>query len=225
MCLWRLRVSKNVRMIATFVFITVNPFLHPSLLEAAQVVHLTINDKQGVYQLALEVILNARSDDVHYVITDYAHIYRIDPSIVESDIMGRPDASVTRVRTLINDCVLFLCQPILRVEDVREVGDDDIYSVVVPQLSNVRSGAEHWRILPTGDKTRIDYNSTLQPDFFVPPLVGRRIVEKKLQDETLLCFNNIERIARIHKEVLRADDLTGTNSHTEYNLLEHINAN
>jgi hypothetical protein len=74
----------------------------------------------------------------------------------------------------------------------------------VPQLSNVRSGTEHWQIRPIADKTRINYNLTLAPGFFVPPLVGSYIVEKKLQEEALICFNNIERIARIHNEMLKA---------------------
>jgi hypothetical protein len=212
-------------MIAVLVVAMGNFCLQSTSLEAAQVVGLAINDKEGIYQLALEVILNARSDDVHHVITDYAHIYRIDPSIVESGIMGKPGASVTRVRTVINDCVLLLCRPILRVEDVRETGHDDIYSVVVPQLSNVRSGTEHWQIHPIGNKTRINYKSTLEPGFFVPPLVGSTVVEKKIRDETLLCFNNIERIARIRDEQVRAHNATTSDTHAKHTGSKHDEAN
>ena len=195
-------------MIATVAFTTVNIGLHSPLLPAAQVVNLDVDDRHGVYQLALDVILNARAVDVHYVITDYAHIYRIDPSIVESNIMSRPGTSVTRVRTLINDCILFLCQPILRVEDVREVGRDDIDSVVVPRLSSVKSGVAHWQILAMGNRTRINYHVTLEPGFFTPPLIGPHVVEKKLKDETLICFNNIERMARIRAEQQKARNAT-----------------
>ena len=203
MCFWRHRIPKDSRRIATFVFITVNIGLHAPFLPAAQVVNLAVNDTHGVYQLALDVILNARSVDVHDVITDYAHIYRIDPSIVESNIMGRPGTSVTRVRTLINDCILFLCKPILRVEDVREVDHDEIDSVIVPRLSNVKSGVAHWQIHAMGDKTRVSYHMTLDPGFFTPPLIGPHVVAEKLKDETLICFNNIERIARIRAEQRR----------------------
>jgi len=215
---------QTIRMIASFVLAMASIGLHPPSLSAAEVVNMAISDKENVYQLALEVILNAPSDDVHYVITDYVHIYRIDPSIVESDIMGKPDASVTRVRTLMNDCVLSFCRQILRVEDVREVGNDDIYSVIVPQLSNVRSGTEHWQIRPIGDKTRINYNLTFAPGFFVPPLVGNYIVEKKLQEEALICFNNIERIARIHDKMLKAHTSTLKENSPKHIPPEHINA-
>jgi hypothetical protein len=218
MCLWKRRSLRTARRTAVFVFAMTSVGLHPPLSVAAEVVHLAVNDKQGVYQLALEAILNAPADDVHYIITDYAHIYRIDPSIVESSIMNAPDASVTRVRTLINECVLFVCHPILRVEDVREVGDNDIYSVVVPRLSNVRSGTGHWQIHPIGNRTRVDYNSTLQPDLYVPPLIGSPIVEEKIRAETLTCFNNIERLAQIQRKTVRPSGSTRKKTLAKYTI-------
>jgi hypothetical protein len=225
MCLWKRRILRTARMTAAFVFAMTSAGLHPPLSAAAEVVHLAVNDRHGVYQLALAAILDAPTDDVRHIITDYAHIYRIDPSIVESRIMKAPDASVTRVRTLINDCVLFVCHPILRVEDVHEVGDNDIYSVVVPQLSNVRSGTEHWQIFPIGEKTRINYNSTLQPDFYVPPLIGNPIIEEKIRAETLICFNNIERLAQIHSQLRRAPDSTRKKVLAKRITQERTNAN
>jgi hypothetical protein len=201
----RYRLVRTVCVSATFSLAMAGCGLYPSLLAAAEVVNLAVGDKQGVYQLALEVIVDAPARDVHYVITDYIHIYRIDPSIVESDVVRTTDASRARVRTLVNDCVLSFCQEILRVEDVREVGEGDIYGKVVPGLSNVRSGTEHWQIRPIGDKTRINFHSTLEPGFFVPPFIGTHIVERKLQEEALTGFNNIERIAQIHHAMAKAD--------------------
>jgi hypothetical protein len=206
MGLGRYGLVRTVRMITTCALAMAGCGLYPSLLAAVEVVDLAVSDSQGIYRLAMQVIVDAPAKDVHPVITDYVHIYRIDPLIVEADVVDRPDASRARVRTRISDCVLSFCQEILRVEDVRQVGDDDIYSVVVPKLSNVRSGSEHWQIRPVGDRTRISYNSTLEPDFFVPPFVGTHIVEKTLQEETLICFNNIERIARLHHEMAQPRD-------------------
>jgi hypothetical protein len=190
-------------MTATFLLAVAGCGLYSPLSTAGQVLNMSAGDKHGLYHLALAMIVDAPFEDVHHVVTDYVHIYRIDPSIVESGILGKPDASVTRVKTLVNDCVLFFCRNILRVEDVREVGADDIYTVIVPQLSNVRSGTSHWQILPMGARTRINYDMTLDPGFIVPPLIGNYIVEKKLKEETLICLSNIERIARIRDEGLR----------------------
>jgi hypothetical protein len=206
MCLGCQGVLRTAGMTAAFLFAVTACGIYSSLTAAGQVLNLSTDVKHGVYHLALAMIVDAPFTDVRYVITDYVHVYRIDPSIVDSEVLGKPGASVTRVKTLVNDCVFSFCRGILRVEDVREVGDDDIYTVIVPRLSNVRSGAAHWQILPLGARTRINYGMTLDPGFFVPPLIGGYIVEKKLQDETLICMNNIERIARVHDERLRAHD-------------------
>jgi hypothetical protein len=208
MCLGCHGVLRTAGMTAMFLLAVAGCGLYSPLSAAGQVLNISAGDKHGVYHLALAMIVDAPFADVHYVITDYVHIYRIDPSIVESEILSKPDASVTRVKTLVNDCVFSFCRGILRVEDVRKVGDDDIYTVIVPQLSNVRSGSSHWQILPLGTKTRINYKLTLDPGFFVPPLIGSYIVEKKLQDETLICLNNIERIARVHGEQLSTRNTT-----------------
>ena len=216
---------KTVGMIATFHFAVVSCGLYSPLLAAGQVLNISAGDKHGVYHLALAMIVDAPFADVHHVVTDYVHIYRIDPSIVESEILGKPDASSTRVKTLVNDCVFFFCQNILRVEDVREVGDADIYTVIVPQLSNVRSGTTHWQILPMGAKTRINYDMTLEPGFIVPPLIGSHIIEKKLKEETLICFNNIEHIARIRDERLRGPNPTQNTTLSGSTVSDHDIAN
>jgi hypothetical protein len=75
-------------MTAIFPFAMASCCLYPTLLAAGEVVDLAISEKQGIFQLALEMILDASPEDVHYVITDYFHIYRIDPSIVESEVLG-----------------------------------------------------------------------------------------------------------------------------------------
>ena len=171
--------------------------LYSSSLTAGEVVKLVLTEKQDTFHLALAMILDAPFEDVHYVITDYAHIYRIDPSIVESEVLGTPEQSVTRVKTRVSDCVLSFCRDILRVEDVRQTDEENIDSVVIPRLSNVKSGAAYWKIRPIGDKTRVNYDMTLDPGFIMPPVIGPLVIESKLREETLTCLNNIERIARI----------------------------
>jgi hypothetical protein len=208
MCLGLRNALRTVRLTAVFRFALAGGTLYSALLAAGDVVELAISDKQGVYQVTLEIILDAPFEDVHYVVTDYLHIYRTNPSIVESEILPTLDASVTRVRTVINDCVLFFCQEVLRVEDVRELGTGDIYAVIVPRLSNVKSGSALWQIRSLGAKTRINYHLKVEPGFSVPPLIGSHIVKQKLREQILTSFDNIERIARIRGEREKARDST-----------------
>jgi len=186
------------------IVILVSFYLPSSRLIAADLVDLELTQNQGVYQLRLEIILDASPRNVHDVLTDYAHIYRINPSIIDSEILHSPDNSVVRVRTVINDCILIFCKVLHRVEEVRELETGDIYALVVPELSNVKSGITIWQINPMGGRTRINYSLSVEPDFFVPPLIGTHVVKQKIKKEVLTSLENIERIAQINESNTRA---------------------
>jgi len=77
-------VLRTAGMTATFLLAVAGCGLYSSLSTAGQVFNMSAGDKHGVYHLALAMIVDAPFADVHHVVTDYVHIYRIDPSIVES---------------------------------------------------------------------------------------------------------------------------------------------
>jgi hypothetical protein len=166
-------------------------------LIAAELIDLTLTHNQGVYQLKLEIILDASPEYIHEVVTDYVHIYRVNPSIIDSEILHTPDNSVVRVRTLINDCIMIFCKVINRVEEVSVHDTGNISAVVIPELSNIKSGVTIWQIQSMGGRTRINYLSSIEPGFFIPPLIGTHFVKQKLKKEALLSLDNIERIAQI----------------------------
>lgn len=182
--------------------------LYSARLTAGEITELALRNKQGIYQLKLEIILDAPAKHIRHVVTDYAHIYRLNPSIVESEIINTPDDSLVRVKTLINDCFWIFCREILRVEDVRELETGNIYAVIVPQLSNIKSGVTIWQIEPLGRRARVNYNMIIEPGFIVPPLIGSRIVKQKLRKEVLITLLRIERIARIRNEKGEGPNLT-----------------
>ena len=200
-------LARTARHTASALFLLSGCWAYAAPSTAGELIELALSYERGVYQLNLEMVLYAPADDVRYVLTDYVHIYRINPSIVESEILNAPDESVVRVRTLLNDCILIFCREILRVEDVQELETGDIHAVVVPQLSNIKSGTSRWQIRPMGSRTRLEYTMELEPGFFVPPLIGVYLVKQKLREELLISLKNIERIARIRSEDQRPSNL------------------
>lgn len=193
---------------AVFVFVLAGCGLYSALVTAGEITKLALANKHGIYQLKLEIILDAPAKHIHHVVTDFAHIYRLNPSIVESEIMSTPDNSVVRVKTLINDCFWIFCREILRVEDVRGLETGNIHAEIVPHLSNIKSGMTIWQIEPLGRRTRVNYNMIIEPGFVVPPLIGSRIVKQKLHKEVLVTLSNIERIAQIRNAMGEKPNLT-----------------
>ncbi len=191
---------RTVSKATLFVMLLAGCGLNSAQLMAGEITELALLSKRGIYQLKLEIILDAPAKYIRQVVTDYAHIYRLNPSIVESEILNTPDDSVVRVKTLINDCFWIFCREILRVEDLRELDSGNVYAVVVPELSNIKSGVTIWQIEALGGRARVHYNMLIEPGFVLPPLIGSRIVKQKLREEVLVTLRNIERIARIRHD-------------------------
>jgi hypothetical protein len=159
---------------------------------------LTVTNNDGVYGINIEMVVHAPAEYVLHVLTDFTHIYRLNDSIIESELLSAPDENTVRVRTLVNDCILVFCFDIERVEDVRMTGNGYLHATVIRGLSNIESGTATWYIRPEGAGSRVSYWGTVEPGFTVFPVIGDYLVRARLRDMMLHTLGNIERIARIN---------------------------
>ena len=164
---------------------------------AAGLAELQVSETQGVYRINMAMEMQVPARYVRRVLTDYEHIYRLDSAIVDSKILSSSDDGVVRVRIRIADCIAFFCKKIDRVEDVRELEHGGLQATIVPSLSNFRSGYAEWKILGTEERTQVIYQAQMEPDFFIPPLIGSYFVKQKLRKSILVSMARIECIARI----------------------------
>ena len=166
-------------------------------LSAGDLTELQVTENGGVYHVRMVMVVYVPAKYVRDVLTDYAHIYRLNPSITESEILPSPEQGVVRVRTLMRGCVTFFCQDVGRVEDVRELETGDLRAEIVPELSNLRSGSAGWKIQPLGEHTQVTYQADMEPDFFVPPVIGSYFVKRNIRKEIMTSFTRLECIAQI----------------------------
>jgi len=158
---------------------------------------LQVSVAKGVYSIDLAVQMHVPARYVYRVLTDYVHIYRLDPAITDSEILPSQEAGVVRVRTRIADCIGVFCIKIDRVEEVRESGHDTLQVTTIPTLGSFKSGHAVWKILGMEESTLVIYQAQMEPDFYIPPLIGSYLVTKKLRQSILVSLAKIECIARI----------------------------
>lgn len=168
-----------------------------SLAHAADLAELQVSESKGFYNIKLAMQMQAPVQYVRRVLIDYGHIYRLDPAIVDSEILHSPEDGVVRVRTRIADCIGFFCIKIDRVEDVRELEHGGLLATTVPTPGSFKSGYAKWQILDKGRHTEVIYQAQMEPDFFIPPVIGNYFVKRKLRKNTLASLVRIECIARI----------------------------
>ena len=168
-----------------------------SVLQLGKKPEIKINEQSGVYQIKVTAVIAAPASYVRYVLTDYRHIYRLNPSIIESEVLEQFDDGSVSVRTRVVGCAAYFCEEIDRVEKVRMLPSGDLYAEIIPELSQFKSGKTYWSIKPLGDYCEVSYLSDMEPDIFIPPVVGKFLIKKSIRQEMLTSFANLEKISSV----------------------------
>ncbi|MGB5717483.1 MAG: SRPBCC family protein [Gammaproteobacteria bacterium] len=174
--------------------------LFNSISTAGELEELSVTESDGEYRLQIVSIFDAPADYVYYVITDYLHAYRINPTITEVEILPSDRDDVVRVRNLSEQCVGPICFNIDWVGDIVEPSYGNINVETIPEFSSFESGSAVWEIRPRGERTWVLHESNMKPNFFIPPVIGDNIMKTQMEDETLDTFKRIECHAMIMLE-------------------------
>jgi hypothetical protein len=175
---------------------------------AMAVDRLDVRRSGSRYVVEFEAQLDAPAQEVGAVLTDYEKYPELDPRILES----RLDATRRRLHTKLRGCVgRVLCRTMERVEEIAS-SPDALTATALPMQSDVTYGVtrSQWRV--RGGGTQLTYRLEIEPDFWVPPVFGPRLMIKTLREGTLSLFRNVETAARARdaqKRVLPEADAPG----------------
>lgn len=139
--------------------------------------NVTYKDK--TYYLYAEFEVAASPERVMEVLTDFEHIADLNPAIIESEIQTSPNNIGLRVRTVIEDCVLFFCKKITRVEDITQHKNTKLEALIIPMISDLRSGYATWELTQQPTGTFVKYDAHMQPKFWIPPIIRSYVLTKK----------------------------------------------
>lgn len=171
-----------------------------STLQSGKGPEIEINEQSGVYQIKVVALIAAPASYVRYVLTDYKHIYRLNPSIIESEVLKQYDDGSVSVRTKVIGCAAYFCEELDRVEKVRMLPSGDLHAEIIPELSQFKSGQTHWRIRQLGDYCEVTYLSDMEPDIYILPVVGTFLIKKSIREGMHTSFTNLEKISSVLAE-------------------------
>lgn len=143
------------------------------------------------YVFNMHFISNAPASRVIELITDYDHLSQLNPLIKSSQLLPSPAKNVDRVELITEGCMLFFCKKIRRVEDVMIQQDMAISSVIVPALSDFKSGETQWIFTAQDQSTLVNFQASMVPDFWLPPFVGPYMLKKQLHKQLRHTANKI----------------------------------
>ncbi|HEY6645003.1 hypothetical protein [Povalibacter sp.] len=166
------------------------PSAHAFEIERSQA---TYADKH--YQYELVAIIDAPADRVQAVLRDYEHYPQLDSRILEARVIERPSSYVSILQTTVRACFGPFCRNVKRIERVEE-SPLELTAKADPQRSDVKFGETSLMLSVTNGRTRVSYRTSIVPDFWIPPIPGRRWLLHTLEDSTTHLFRGVEKRAQ-----------------------------
>ena len=162
----------------------------------AAVIHsLEIERQAGRYELIAHTYLDAPREAIFHVLTDYDRFGRISGAYKESGFMEPAADGTPVVYTRMEGCVLFFCKSMLRVERLETREPEFIRTITLPEQSDFRYSVSEWTLEPEASGTKVIYRLVMEPDFWLPPVVGPWILKRRLFEGGTRAVNRIEGLA------------------------------
>jgi hypothetical protein len=159
--------------------------LFPGVLLAGEILDSSVAHDGAVYRLSITARVEAPLAVVYRSITDFSNLAAINPSIEESEVLASQGAGRQRVRSVIRVCILVFCKRVVQVQDVTLVDSRTVVATIVPGVGDFRAGLARWELTEVGTATNLHFTETFEPDFWVPPVIGSWLIEKKLVREVV----------------------------------------
>jgi hypothetical protein len=154
--------------------------------------------ERGRYELVAETLLEADAQAIFEVLTDYEDgaFGRISSVYKESDYLEPAPDGTPIVYTRMEGCMLGFCKSITRVERLETEEPYLIRTTALPELSDFEHAESEWVLKPVDGGTEVTYRLLIDPDFWVPPVIGPWVMKRELREGGERAIYRIERLAR-----------------------------
>ena len=150
-------------------------------VDAIEVHEIEVRKTKGRFLVSAESTMAAPVDFVYTILVDYENFHRLTSGIAETRLLPPDGDGVPLGYTRIDSCVWFFCRQIERVERVFLEPDRTVATEAVPERSNFQMYTTKWLLDPDRQSTRIRFEATMEPDFWIPPLIGSWAIRSKLK--------------------------------------------
>lgn len=165
---------------------------------ASEIEQVSVTRAKNRYTIAMSARLNAAPADAHKAFTDFPRLPRINDAVESATRLAVVTPGALRLATVVRVCVLSFCRRLRQVQDITDFSHDGIYGLeahVLPNLSDLKFGYARWRMSACGSGTCLQFHTEIEPDFWVPPLIGPWLIERVMRREAIQTAEGIDRFA------------------------------
>lgn len=167
-----------------------------SALQAADLREVVMDRQGGVYLLRSTVWFDVSPESLYAIFLDYDLAEKYSSFVVESRNLEPGDDGRRRFYIRNQGCVLFFCQSFERIGAVEHEPFEQITATAIAAESDFESSVETWTLAEEGEGTLVVYTFEFEPKFWIPPLIGPYVLERKLEQDSLRALERIEALAK-----------------------------
>lgn len=165
-------------------------------VQAAEFESIDVRFEDDVYRVHAVARIDAGMRAVRAVITDYDHMHWITGAVLEAKVLERPAQDIAVVFVRSRACFSIFCKTIEQVQRVDSRDANAIIFETIPGRGDLKRGSSEWNLETIDEgRTRLTWNMEMEPDFWVPWLIGPGLVTSGLADEGRDMINGIEKLA------------------------------
>lgn len=162
---------------------------------AADLREVLVERDEDHYTLKSSAWFEVSPDALYAVLTNHDLFTRFTSAIVESrnvepDEHGRP-----RFYSRMEGCVVLFCKSFIRKGHLELEPQTVIVAISDPDESDFKLSREQWELVPENDGTLLIYEFEMEPDFWVPPVIGPFYIMRALRSGGEKAINRIEALA------------------------------
>lgn len=163
---------------------------------AADLREVSVEYKDGRYHMRSEAWFAASQEDMYRVLSDYDLFEQFSSAFVEAYNVAPDDTGWPRFYARMEGCVLFFCKSFIRRGHLVLTPHSQIVAVAEPEISDFKYCRERWHLQKEGDGTLLIYDFEMEPDFWVPPVIGPIVIKRSLRTGGVDAIDRIEALAQ-----------------------------
>jgi len=163
---------------------------------AADIQLLEVERVDARVKIDSKMFIEAPRDKVFAALADYERFSELSSRYIESSFIEPDFDGTLRIHTTVEGCVLFFCRTIERYARLELEPDTLIVATVDTQKSDLEFGHERWELSEVDNGTLVVYRHEMEPDFWVPPVIGVWAIKRILSKDALRAATRIERMAK-----------------------------
>lgn len=162
---------------------------------AAELERVTVEREDDRYVLHSETVLAATPAQLYALLIDYDSFTKFTSAFSESRNVEPDDEGRPRFYTRMEGCVLLFCVTFERHGHLELKPESHITAIVDPEASDFKYSVETWELIEREEGTLLVYQFEMEPDFWVPPIIGPFYIRRALRAGAVDAVDRIEALA------------------------------